>query len=202
MDELRESAKALYSPEQDRRYTYDDYAAWDDGKRWELIDGIPYAMSAPTTAHQRISGELHWQTRSFLRGKACEVFAAPFDVRLNADEGDDTVVQPDLLVVCDRAKLDEKGCKGAPDFIIEILSASTVQHDRVVKFNLYRDAGVREYWIVDPDTKLVEAYRLEDGRYQMEDRQYRSTQYAGTDNAPVQVLPGLEISLPDVFAEW
>jgi len=195
MDELHESANALYAPQEERRYTYDDYASWDDGRRWELIDGIPYAMSAPTTTHQRILREFSALIYRFLKGKTCEMFIAPFDVRLNVDEGDDTVVQPDLLVVCDRAKLDEKGCKGAPDFIIEILSASTVQHDRVVKFNLYRDAGVREYWIVDPDTKLVDAYLLKDG-------QYRSTQYASADNAPVQVLPGLEISLQDVFAEW
>ena len=193
MDELRESAKALYSPQQDRRYTYEDYAAWDDGKRWELIDGIPFEMSSPTMTHQSILMELSWQVRGFLRGKTCKVFAAPFDVRINADTRDDIVVQPDLLVVCDRAKLDEKGCIGAPDFIVEILSPSTVRHDRVVKFNVYQDAGVREYWIVDPDVKVVNVFLLENGRY-------RSTQYAGAVSAPVQTLPGLEISLPDIFA--
>jgi Uma2 family endonuclease len=96
------------------KYTYSDYYSWDDGERWELIDGVPYAMSpAPTRKHQDISGALFNQLYNFLRNKSCKVYSAPFDVRLNADEDDDTVCQPDIVVVCDESKLDDKGCAGA-----------------------------------------------------------------------------------------
>ena len=178
---------------EDERYTYADYCALDDGKRWELIEGVPYDMSpAPMPVHQRISVELTLQFGMFLKGKPCQLYTAPFDVRLNADDEDDTVVQPDLAVICDRSKIDNKGCKGAPDLIVEILSPSTARHDRMVKFELYRRAGVREYWIVDPETKLVQVCLLEDGRY-------FTSVYA--DTAVVSVLPGCEIQLADVFAE-
>jgi len=182
-------------PQQNERYTYADYCTWDDSERWELIEGIPYAMSpAPSQHHQEISGELHLQLATFLKGKPCKVFHAPFDVRLNVDDEDDTVVQPDLLVVCDHSKLDGKCCRGAPDLVIEILSPSTARHDRMVKMQQYQQAGVREYWIVDPDTKTVQVCILENGRYFV-------TAYADTDTAPVAVLPGCEINLSDVFAE-
>ena len=121
------------------------------------------------------------------------VYAAPFAVRLNAD--DDTVVEPDLLVVCDKSKLaDGKVCNGAPDMIIEILSPSTASREKVLKFNKYLDAGVREYWVVYPDSKTVSVYLLEDGRY-------IANEYGETDNAPVNVLEGCVISLTDMFAE-
>lgn len=179
----------------DRKYTYADYCTWDDSERWELIEGMPYAMSpAPTPQHQGISGELFGQLRDYLKGKPCKLFAAPFDVRLNADDEDDTVVQPDLVVICDRSKIDDKGCKGAPDIVIEILSPSTARKDRMVKFQQYLKAGVREYWIVDPDTKTVQACILSNGFY-------ITTMYADTDIAPVKVLEGCQINLADVFAE-
>jgi len=182
-------------PEENERYTYTDYCTWDDSERWELIEGVPYAMSpVPTQAHQGISMELSSQIHNFLKGKTCKVFHAPFDVRLNADDEDDTVVQPDLLVVCDKSKLDGKSCKGAPDLVVEILSPSTARQDRWVKYNLYKDAGVREYWIVDPDTKTVSVNVLGDGIYS-------AYAYGDTDTAPVSVLPGCMINLNDVFAE-
>jgi len=180
---------------QDKRYTYADYYAWDDGKRWEIIDGIPYAMSpAPSRTHQRILVELVGQLRDFLKGKPCEVFPAPFDVRLNAlGDGDTDVFQPDILVVCDEAKLDEKGCNGAPDMVIEILSPSTAMRDRLLKFNAYQRAGVREYWIVDPDSKTVLVCILEN-------ENYIARSYGESDAVPVHVLEGCTISLTDIFS--
>jgi Uma2 family endonuclease len=176
----------------DERYTYADYLSWDGDERWELVDGIPYAMAPPLTIHQRVLSRLHGQLFNFLKGNPCEVFPAPFGVRLNAEEYDDTVFEPDIVVVCDKSKLDEKGCKGAPDFVIEILSASTSSYDKVLKYNKYLQAGVREYWIVDPNDKTVNTYFLSDGNYV-------SKPYAETDTALVRTLPGCEIALNEIF---
>ena len=176
-------------------YTYADYAAWDDDARWELIDGAPHMMSpAPRTKHQRLIGEIFRQFSNFLIGKTCEAFVAPFDVRLNADTYDDTVVQPDISIVCDKSKIDKKGCRGAPDMIVEILSPSSLGYDRVLKFNKYLQAGVREYWIVDPEGKTVSVHILENGKYV-------ATAYGETDSVPVHVLEGCEIDMGIVFAE-
>ena len=177
------------------RYTYADYCAWGDEKRWELLDGVPYALSAPSQAHQEISGSLHNQIYNYLKGKSCKVFAAPFDVRLNADAGDDTIVQPDLLVVCDQAKLDGKCCVGAPDMVIEILSPSTVLRDRVLKSRQYLRAGIREYWIVDPDVRMVTVHVLQNG-------EYVAHPYSSAEAIPVSVLEGCVIDLLEVFGGY
>lgn len=178
----------------DTKYTYANYATWDDDERWELIDGVPYAMSpAPTQKHQEITGEIFAQLHAFLKGKPCKVFISPFDVRLNASDDDNTVFQPDLLVVCDQSKLDGKSCKGAPDLIIEVLSPSTSRIDRMIKFQKYLQAGVKEYWIVDPETKTVQLNVFENGRY-------FNNPYGDTDTAPVTVLPGCNIDLKEVFS--
>jgi len=177
------------------RYTYADYESWsDDTPRCELIDGFIYAMAAPTRAHQWILGELSYQIRDYLRGKTCEVYVAPFDVRLNYDEADDTVVQPDLLIVCDMEKLENgKHCLGAPDFVIEILSPSNSRHDTVVKFEKYMQAGVREIWIVDPENKKIFAHR-------QIDKQYVTVCYnEHYKEAPVMVLDNCNIQLAEVF---
>ena len=187
---------AMHLLPKDGRYTYADYAKWPDDVRYELIDGKAYLMAAPGTAHQKISGELFVQLRNFLRGKPCLVLAAPYDVCLNgAGDDDDTVVQPDLLVVCDRSKLDGKRCSGAPDMVIEILSRSTSGRDAVLKFNKYLQTGVREYWIVNPENKTVSAHILKN-------KEYVASAYSDTDTAPVQVLDGCQINLSDVFSEW
>ena len=138
----------------DELYTYADYLFWDDDGRYEIIDGIAYAMSSPTVRHQEISGELYGTIWEFLKGKPCRVFAAPFDVRLfPKDNGsDDTVVQPDVLVVCDESKLaDGEACRGAPDFVVEVVSPSTKMIDKFIKKDLYCKAGVKEYWIIGID---------------------------------------------------
>jgi len=179
----------------DKRYTYSDYINWDDDeKRWELIDGVPYSMSAPNRRHQEISGNLYEQIRNFLKGKPCKVYYAPFDVRLNADTLDDTVVQPDLLIVCDHSILNDAGCAGAPDMVVEILSPSTSRYDRTLKFNTYLKAGIREYWIIDPETKTLAVHLLKDGYY---------ITHAYTNEAivNVNVLDGCTIHLIDVFEE-
>ena len=131
-------------------YTYGDYLRWDDGERWELIDGVAYNMTpAPNRRHQAILRELSYQFTAFLAGKPCEVYFSPFDVRLpehnEKDEEVTTVVQPDLVVICDPDKLDDRGCRGAPDLVNEILSPSTSRKDMKTKLELYEKRGVREY---------------------------------------------------------
>ena len=183
-----------YAREDDRRYTYSDYLQWDDDQRCELIDGVRIMMSAPSRRHQKIISNLHYLLYGLLKGKSCEVYAAPFDVRLNADTLDDTVVQPDILVICDSEKLDDAGCKGAPDFIIEILSPSTSSHDRHLKFDLYRRVGVREYWIVEPDTKKVFAHILRN-------EDYITRIYGEADTVPIATLNNSTIDLAEVFPQ-
>jgi Uma2 family endonuclease len=175
-------------------YTYADYLEWDEDERYEIIDGEAYMMATPSRIHQEISGNFYYALRSFLEDKPCKVYTAPFSVRLfpTKDNSDDTVVEPDITVVCDPSKLDDRGCNGAPDFIIEILSPSTARYDRIVKFNKYREAGVKEYWIIDPEEKAVFAHILKNG-------QYTAAVYDDTGTAPVTVLPGCEIELKTVF---
>ena len=175
-----------------RAYTYEDYLSRDDETRFELIDGVIHLMAPPAQAHQEISGELHLQLANFLKGKPCKVFYAPFGVRLNAETGDNTILEPDLLVVCDMSKLDGKSCNGAPDMVIEILSPSTSRKDKTIKFAKYLQAGVRELWFADPADKTVSVCILKNGEYCI--RTYDNTQ-----TVQVHVLEGCEINLQDVF---
>lgn len=181
-------------PEEKKKYTYADYAAWDDdGNRYELIDGAVYMMSAPSLTHQAISGEIFRQLANYLDGKSCEVFAAPFDVRLDADSDDDTVVQPDIAVICDSKKTsDRKSCNGAPDMIVEILSPATALYDQNTKFDKYLEAGVKEYWIVNPETQSVKVYlfKNEEGTFKF---------YKDAAMVPVHVLEDCQINLAKVF---
>ena len=184
----------------EKLYSYADLLEWDDGKRYELYDGEPVAMASPTDVHQEISVELSAQFHTYLRGKKCKVYAAPFDVRLFEKMGDRPenvryVVQPDLLVVCDPNKIDRRGVHGAPELVIEILSESTRRTDRLKKLNLYRRAGVQEYWIVDPEDRVLSVHTL------TEDGQYTISAYEPGDMAPVSVLDDCEIDLAAVFPE-
>ena len=172
----------------DKKYTYNDYEKLDDDNRYELLDGVIYLMTPPSTKHQEISGELHRQIANFLVGKPCKVYSAPFYVRLD----NYTVFEPDLTVIYDKSKRDIKGCIGAPDMIIEILSPSTASYDKVFKFNKYLEAGVREYWIVDPADKTVSVYILRDGEYFVRT-------YGDTDLIPAHILDGLQINMKDVY---
>ena len=188
-------------PAERPRYTFADVLAWDEDERAEIIDGEVVMMAlAPARVHQSISMELSAQLHAYLKGKKCEVYAAPFAVRLFEEDGDrpedvDTVVEPDITVVCDPSKLDERGCKGAPDMVVEILSPSTQRHDRFIKFSLYQRAGVREYWIVDPDSRTAQSFVLEDGHYAVKE--------FGTagEKMKVNVLDDCVIDLSEVFPE-
>jgi Uma2 family endonuclease len=175
-------------------YTYADFLEWDESERYEIIDGLAVKMPAPFTPHQRVLVEMLYQIRHFLRGRTAEVFVAPYSVRLcpAKDLSDDTVLEPDIIVICDPSKIDYRGCNGAPDMVVEILSPSTAHYDRGVKLRKYREAGVKEYWIADPDTKSLTKHILETGVYAI-------TEYGSAAKVPVSVLPGCIINLLDVF---
>ena len=188
-------------PAKKERYTFADVLAWPDDERAELIDGEVFLMApAPSRGHQGISVELTRQFANYLEGKKCKAYHAPFDVRLFEKEGDapedvDTVVEPDLVVICDPSKLDDRGCKGAPDMVVEILSPSTQRHDRLVKLGLYQRAGVREYWIVSPEEQTVQVFLYKDGSLLPHEV------YSREGVAKVNVLDGCFIELSKVFAE-
>ena len=162
-------------------------------ERYELIDGVIYDMTpSPTSTHQRISGKLYLEFGLYLTGKPCEVFSAPFDVYLK--DGIDEWVIPDLTVICDPSKIQEKGCVGAPDLVVEILSKTTAVKDRTVKLTLYRTAGVKEYWIVDPYGETVEVYQLGENVFSLPDI------YGVEDVVKVGIFDDLQITLREIFA--
>jgi Uma2 family endonuclease len=175
-------------------HCYADYCSWPDDVRYELIDGVAYAMGpAPLRVHQKVLFEIGRQVADVLEGKPCEVYLAPFDVRLpKADEADDlidTVVQPDLSVICDPMKLDRRGCRGAPDWVVEVLSRSTARHDQMLKRRVYERAGVKELWLVHPGDRIVLIYRLDAGRYGAPDV------FELKDSLPVGIMP-------DIVIDW
>lgn len=187
-------------PAAKERYTFADVLAWEENERVEIIRGEAFLMAPPRRAHQEVSVALASQLYNFLEGKRCRVYPAPFGVRLFEREGDapqdvDTVVEPDISVVCDPGKLDAYGCKGAPDLVIEILSPSSLRHDRLVKLNLYQQAGVREYWIADPENQSVQVFLLDGGVLRIHE------EYGPKDIAKVNVLNGCFIELSRVFSE-
>lgn len=188
-------------PAEKAHYTFADCLIWDENQRIEIIDGEAFLMAAPSSIHQEISMEISRQLANYLEGKQCRIYPAPFDVRLFEKEGDapgdvDTVVEPDISVVCDKGKIDMYGCKGAPDLIIEILSPSSLRTDRLVKFRLYQRAGVQEYWIVDPENKSAQVF-LSDGTGTLRPHE----DYGREDVAKVNVLDGCYIELNKVFSE-
>ena len=180
----------------EENFTYADALEWEDSFRAELIEGEIFMMAPPETIHQDIVGELFAILHNYLNGKACRAYIAPFGVRLfpKPDLSDNTLVEPDIAVVCDKSKIDKRGCNGAPDMIVEVLSPSSARHDQVVKFRLYQNAGVREYWIVDGETQVVHVHVLSANNY-------ITTVYEEPDEVPVSVLPGCIIPLKDVFSQ-
>lgn len=171
---------------QERLYTMDDIYALPDGERAELIDGRIYYRTPPTRKHQDIVGELFGTIREYIRsnGGSCRPYAAPFAVFLNED--DTTYVEPDISVICDTSKLNDKGCAGAPDWIIEVASPGNRPMDYYTKLFKYRTAGVREYWIVDAERNLVTVYDFQNGD---------AANYTFSDDIPVHIYTGFCINL-------
>ena len=183
-------------PQRSDRYRWEEYLSWPTDERFELIDGITYAMSpAPRREHQRLVSEINRQIANALHDKLCDVYPAPFDVKLSADERDEapTVVQPDLTVICDPSKLTDQGVHGAPDLVIEIVSPDSGYHDRGRKFELYEAYGVAEYWIVDPDECVVEVYHLQDTTYR------RIGVFSRDDRLTARVIADITVDLAAVF---
>lgn len=182
-------------------YTYEDYLKFPEGERVELIDGEIIAMTpGPSRMHQRITGYIYRMIGNFLeqKGGPCEVYVAPFDVRLidegETDEKNKNTVQPDISVICDKLKLDDRGCKGAPDFIIEVVSPSNSSVDYVKKLFLYEKFRVREYWIVNHETQGVIVYRLSS------DYQYgEPLKYSFNDVISSAIFDGLTLCLKDII---
>jgi Uma2 family endonuclease len=181
------------------KLSYADYLKWPQDERFEIIDGASYAMNAPLRIHQELLVEFTRQCANHFKNKPCKVYVAPFDVRFaSRSKNDDeifNVVQPDLSIICDQSKLDEKGCLGAPDMIIEILSPATMSYDNIKKRALYEKMGVREFWLVHPSDCLVMAYGLQKtglyGKPEVFDRE------SGAQSA---IFPDLKIDLSEVFA--
>jgi Uma2 family endonuclease len=186
----------------DKKYTYADYVKWTFDEAVELIKGRIFKMAAPLSNHQDSSTNLNYLFKGHLKGKPCKVYAAPFDVRLpkpipqrKTDKDIETVVQPDICVVCDLSKIDRRGCVGAPDLIVEILSKGTASKDVKDKFEVYEESGVKEYWIVSLTERLVNVFRLnEQGKYVPDNRPY-----VPTDTIRVGIFSDFSILVDDIF---
>ena len=183
-----------------KSYTYADYLKWTFDERLELIKGKIFKMSpAPGSDHQLISSTVSNEIYNYLKGKPCKVFAAPFDVRLIRRSIDDkdiiTVVQPDICIICDLKKIDKKGCIGAPEIVIEILSPGNNKKELKNKYEVYEEAGVLEYWIINPETKDLLQYKLTDSRFQA----LRPLTIG--DVITTQILPSFTLSLDEIFKD-
>lgn len=181
-------------------YSYADYLQWTIEARYELIKGKVFKMSpAPSRAHQKLSMNISGQLWNFLRHKSCQVFSAPFDVRLPRKSKNDkdviTVVQPDVCVICDPKKLDDRGCIGAPDIVIEILSPGNNDKELRNKYEVYEESGVKEYWIISPQNKTFFRYTLVDDSYQA------SKLMISGDVIETPILPGFQLDLTELFNE-
>ncbi len=180
-----------------KTYTYADYFKWKFEERVGLIKGRIFSMTMPNRHHQQIVGSLFFEQYNFLIDKGIEVFTAPFDVRFPHGSNDDrdliTVLQPDICVICGANKLDDRGCVGAPDIVIEVLSLGNNSKDLKDKCNIYEDAGVKEYWIVSPQNEYFIKYTLVDGRY------YPSRPMVAGDVVESSVLEGFSLNLENLF---
>jgi Uma2 family endonuclease len=186
-------------PDPSISYTYADYLKWKFEEQLELIKGRIFKLSAPNTKHQDISRNIMVPTALFLKKKSCKVFAAPFDVRLpkknrKKDDQVKTVVQPDICIICDVSKIDSRGCCGAPDLIVEILSPGNSKKEIKLKFELYEEAGVKEYWIVNPVEENIVVFSLNE-----EEKYSGLKMYASDDIIKSVAVPGLTINVTEIF---
>jgi len=191
MDKEKEIEVKEAMPNYERLYTVEEILNWEDDTKVELYEGALVMHSNPTIRHQRIQMRISNRLYNFLEDKSCEVFPT-LGVRPNKDE--ESLFIPDIVVVCDKSKLDDRICEGAPDMVIEILSPSTARMDKRLKYKKYQSAGVKEYWIVDPEMNRLEVNILENEKY-------TTRIYMENDKAPVHILDGFEIDLAEVFAE-
>jgi Uma2 family endonuclease len=188
-------------PDMDLRYSYADYLQWQFEERLELFRGKIFKLAAPNTKHQEVSGRLSNRIFSFLEKKSCKVFTAPFDVRLpvrnwKKDNEITTVVQPDICIICDATKLDERGCIGAPDLVIEILSPGNTEKEVQLKFELYEEAGVKEYWLVYPAEENIAVFILN------KERKFDGAKiYASRSRIISTAVDGLIIDVNDIFTK-
>lgn len=187
-------------PQKHNPLTYSEYLELDGDVRFEVIDGHVFNMSpAPSTKHQAVQRELLTEFTIYLRGKKCNVFGSPIDVCFTEDDNDikkiKEWVEPDIVVVCDKKKIHEKRIVGVPDLVIEILSKSTAKKDKLIKFNRYQKAGVKEYWIVDPSNENIDVYLLESGSFN------HSGIYFKDDHIPVNLFEGFSIDLMNIFRD-
>lgn len=195
---------SLSQLDRNKYYTYADYVIWQFKERVELLKGRLWPLAAPSVRHHEVSSRLHVAIGSYLRTQPCKIFAAPFDVRLPlpahkaTPDKIDTVVQPDLCVICDLSKLDEQGCIGAPEIVVEILSPGNSRREMKEKFALYEAAGVKEYWVIDPVHNLAFVYALDAATHK-----YIATVPVLTDEDTLvsTVLSGFTIALQEVFPE-
>ncbi|AGK95464.1 Uma2 family endonuclease [Clostridium pasteurianum] len=185
-------------PQEHKKYNYSDYLNYPENERWELIEGVPYMQAAPSWQHQAITFELARQFGNYLIGKSCRAFTAPFDLIIPEDgikeDKSQNVVQPDLLVICDKSGLKGTGYFGVPDLIIEVCSPSTIRNDKVLKFNKYEKAGVKEYWIIEPEGKFLSIFTLQKNK-----RYGRPEIYTEIDEIKVSIFEDLIIDLKLVF---
>ena len=194
-----ESYSKVEEPDSSITYTYADYLQWKFEERLELFRGKIFKLSAPNTRHQDISRNILVPIALFLKKKSCKVFAAPFDVRLpvkNKKKDDEitTVVQPDICVICDETKIDSRGCCGAPDLMVEILSPGNSKKEIRLKHELYEEAGVKEYWIVNPVEENIVVFILN------EERKFCGLKmYASGDTIESLAVSGLKINLNEIF---
>lgn len=186
-------------PDPSISYTYADYLQWQFEERLELFRGKIFKLSAPNTKHQVLAANILVLMRNFLSKQKCQVYIAPFDVRLpvknrKKDNEVTTVVQPDICIVCDETKIDTRGCCGAPELVVEILSPGNSYKEIKLKFELYEEAGVKEYWIVYPEEESLAVFLLnENGKYD------GAALYAGKDEVKSKAVPGLIINTKEIF---
>ncbi len=191
----KENMENLAFELEDKEYTYDDLLKIEDENRYEIIDGVLYQMYSPRTIHQTILLELATQLKLFFNNKKCTPFVAPLDVRISGERDDKKVkdvVQPDLMVVCDKNKIDEKGICGAPDFIIEVMSPSNPAYDSIKKLNLYLKYKVKKYWLISPMDKKIYTYYLNGKKYDIEE-------YEIYEEVESHIFKDLKLNLKEIY---